>query len=343
MTTSLHPPTTATAHGPRGSAGAPGRRRRRLSTQGRPLWMLLPGTILMAVVILVPLVIGLVLSLLNLNAYTLRTWLAAPFVGVTNYVEALASSGLVHSIGISVAFALLVTVVSLPLGVAAAIATQNAFRGRALVRSLFLIPYVLPQFVTGTVWRTILQPDGIANHALKVVGLDGGLWLNGPKAFGALVFVGIWMSWPFIYLLTLAGLQAVETEVHEAAALDGALWWAKLRYVILPYLRGPVSLAVIISILHAINDFTLPFVLFGVPTPANVQVLPVLTYIESFQSFRFGLSAAMAIVSLVIVAIPLFVYLRAVRLDSGDEGPRRGDAVAEGPAAPSRAVAGATA
>ncbi|RKR74346.1 carbohydrate ABC transporter membrane protein 1 (CUT1 family) [Frondihabitans australicus] len=281
--------------------------------------MLLPGGILMAVVIGVPLIIGVVLSLLDLNAYTLRQWVSAPFVGLENYVEALAQSGLVRSIGISVSFALIVTAITLPIGVIAAIATQNAFRGRAVVRSLFLIPYVLPQFVTATVWRTILQPDGIANHLLGGLGIDGGLWLNGPKAYWALVGVAIWMSWPFIYLLTLAGLQAVETEVHEAAALDGALWWAKLRYVILPYLKGPISLAIIIGILHAINDFTLPFVLFGVPTPDNVQVLPVLTYIESFQSFRFGLSAAMAIVSLVIVAIPLFVYLRAVRLDSGTD------------------------
>jgi multiple sugar transport system permease protein len=181
---------------------------------------------------------------------------------------------------------------------------------------------VLPVFVTATVWRTILQPTGIANHALSVFGIDGGLWLNGPNSFGALVFVAIWMSWPFIYLLALAGLQGVDTEVHEAAAIDGALWWAKLRYVIFPYLKGPISLAIIISILHNVNDFTLPFVMFGVPTPSNVQVLPVLTYIESFQSFRFGVSAAMAIVSLIIVCIPLFVYLRAVRLDSGDDTTR---------------------
>ena len=129
----------------------------------------------------------------------------------------------------------------------------------------------------------------------------------------------IWAAWPFIYLLALAGLQAVDPEVHEAAALDGATWWAKLRYIIFPYLRGPMSLAMIISILHHINNFTLPFVLFGVPRRPDVEVMPVLTYIASFQSFRFGLSAAMAMVSLVIVAIPLFVYLRAVRLDTGDD------------------------
>lgn len=183
---------------------------------------------------------------------------------------------------------------------------------------------MLPAFVVATVWRTILQPSGIGNHFLSFFGIDGGLWLNGPKSYWALVFVAIWSSWPFIYLLALSGLQSVDTEVHEAAALDGALWWAKLRYVIFPYLRGPISLAVIIAILHNINNFTLPFVLFGIPTPDAVQVMPVLTYIASFQSFRFGLSAAMAICSLVIVAIPLFIYLKAVRLNSGEDRVVRG-------------------
>lgn len=294
-------------------------RRRRLSTRGRPLWMLLPGGVLMTVVILVPLLLGLLIAMLDLDQYTLRSWLSAPFVGLGNFSEALTASPLLRSVGISVAFALIVTVVTLPIGVAAAIATQNPFRGRALVRSVFLVPYVLPAFVVATVWRTMLQPSGVVNTLLAGVGVDGGLWLNGPKSFWAFVFVAIWSAWPFIYLLALSGLQAVETEVHEAAAIDGALWWAKLRYIVFPYLKGPISLAIIISILHAVNNFTLPFVMFGVPTPADVQVMPVLTYIASFQSFRFGLSAAMALVSLVIVAIPLFVYLRAVRLDSGDE------------------------
>jgi len=64
-------------------------------------------------------------------------------------------------------------------------------------------------------------------------------------------------------------------------------------------------------------------VLFGVPAPQDVEVLPVLTYVTSFQSFRFGLSASMAVASLVLIAIPLFIYLRAVKLDTGDEGGKR--------------------
>jgi multiple sugar transport system permease protein len=286
----------------------------------RPLWMLLPGGVLMLAIIVVPLLVGFFIAMLDLDQYTLRQWFSAPFVGFANFAEAVTNSPLLHAIWISVSLAVLVTAVTVPIGVAAAVSTQNRFRGRGLVRSVYLIPYVLPAFVVGTFFRTMLQPQGVVNSALHA----DVLWLNGPASYWALAGVMVWTSWPFVYLLSLAGLQAVDLEVHEAASLDGATWWVKLRDVVFPYLRGPLSLAVIISILHNINNFTLPFVLFGIPLPSSVEVMPVLTYIASFQSFRFGLSAAMAICSLVIVAIPLFVYLRAVQLDTGDDaGPNR--------------------
>jgi multiple sugar transport system permease protein len=304
-----------------GATRATGRapRRRPLAKRERPLWMLLPGGVLMLVVIVVPLLVGVYIAMLDLDQYTLRQWFSAPFVGVQNFVEAITNSPLLHSIWISASLSVLVTAVTVPIGVAAAISTQNAFRGRGLVRSIYLVPYVLPAFVVGTFFRTMLQPQGVVNQALHT----DVLWLNGSASYWALAGVMVWTSWPFVYLLSLAGLQAVDTEVHEASALDGVTWWAKLRYIIFPYLRGPLSLAVIIAILHNINNFTLPFVLFGIPLPSSVEVMPVLTYIASFQSFRFGLSAAMAICSLVIVAIPLFVYLRAVQLDTGDDAPPR--------------------
>ncbi|MGC9665143.1 carbohydrate ABC transporter permease [Planosporangium sp. 12N6] len=294
-------------------------RRRGPTRRDRPLWMLVPGGLLTVLVIVVPLLVAFQVSLLDLDQYSFRQWTDAPFVGLRNYGEAVRQSPLAHSVGVSTAYSAAATVAALPVGVAAALATQNRFAGRAVVRSVFLVPYVLPAFVVGTLWRTILQPAGVANRALAPLGLDTGLWLNGPRSFWALVIVQVWAGWPLVYLLTLAGLQSVDPAVHEAAALDGAGWWMKLRYVVFPWLRGPVALATVVSFLHDINNFTLPFVLFGVPSPHDVEVLPVLTYVESFQNFRFGLSAAMAVLSGLLVAVPLAVYLRAVRLDVGEE------------------------
>jgi multiple sugar transport system permease protein len=285
----------------------------------RPLWMLAPGGLLMLLVIVVPLLVAIEISLLDLDQYTFRQWIRAPYIGLRNYTEAIGESSLPHSMAITAAYSAIVTIAILPIGVAGALATQNWFAGRGLVRSLFLVPYVLPGFVVGTIWRTILQPDGVANRGLSSLGIDAGLWLNGPKSFWALVAVQVWASWPLVYLLTLSGLQSIDHTMHEAAALDGAGWWTKLSDVILPFVRGPIALGAVISFLHNVNAFTLPFVLFGVPSPRDVEVLPVLTYMESFQNFRFGLSAAMAILSVLLVLVPLIVYLRAARLDVGED------------------------
>jgi multiple sugar transport system permease protein len=297
-------------------------RRKGVTERQRPLWLLTPGGLLMVLIILIPLVLALWISLIDLDQYTLRRWVEAPFIGLGNYVESF-NSGLLNSIWISVSFSVLSTIVTVPIGIAAALVTQNKYKGRALVRAVFLIPYVLPSFVVATVWRTMLQPDGVVNHWLSQVGIDGGLWLSGPRSYWALVLVEIWAAWPFIYLLSLAALQSVDHEVHEASAVDGATWWPKLSRVILPYLRGPVLLACLLATLNHINNFTLPFVLFGAPAPDDVNVMPMLVYVTSFQSLRFGLSAAMAVLSLVLIAIPLFIYLRAVRLDVHEEGGRK--------------------
>jgi len=294
-------------------------RRKGVTERQRPLWLLTPGGVLMVLIIGIPLVLALWISMIDLDQYTLRRWVEAPFIGLGNYVESF-SSGLLNSIWISVSFAVLSTIATVPIGIAAALVTQNAYKGRGLVRAVFLIPYVLPSFVVATVWRTMLQPDGVVNAWLSKVGIDGGLWLSGPRSYWALVLVEIWAAWPFIYLLALAALQSVDHEVHEASAVDGATWWPKLSRVILPYLRGPVLLACLLATLNHINNFTLPFVLFGAPAPDDVNVMPMLVYVTSFQSLRFGLSAAMAVLSLILIAIPLFIYLRAVRLDVHEDG-----------------------
>jgi multiple sugar transport system permease protein len=318
-------PAATAAAGPAGPQPArlrSERRRRGVTERQRPLWLLTPGGVLMTLIIIIPLLLAFYISLTDLDQYTLRRWLDAPFIGLKNFVEAF-QSGLPRSIWISVSFAVISTVVTVPLGVAAAIATQNRYRGRGFVRAVFLIPYVLPSFVVATVWRTMLQPDGIVNSVLHKVGITGGLWLSGPKSYWTLILVEIWAAWPFIYLMALAALQSVDGEVHEASAVDGANWWPKLLHVILPYLRGPVLLACLLATLNHINNFTLPFVLFGAPAPDSVNVMPMIVYVTSFQSLRFGLSAAMAIVSLLLIAIPLFIYLRALRLDVHEEGGRR--------------------
>ncbi len=295
--------------------------RRRSSAGGRPLWLMWPNIVLLVVVIAIPFLIAVYISFIDLDQYTLRRFFRAPFIGIENYVEAFGAANLLHSIWISLAFSLLTTAIGIPLGLMGAMALNTRFRGRSLVRSAFLIPYVLPSFVTATVWRFILLPDGAANQILGVFGVEKGQWLIGDRSFWALVIVDVWASWPFIYMMAMAGLQNISSELYDAADVDGITWMQKIRYVVLPQIRGQLLLGLLLSTLAHFNNFTLPFVLLGTPAPDAALTLPVNVYQTSFQVFRFGLGAAMAVISLLLMIIPAVIYLRVSKLTAavGDE------------------------
>jgi multiple sugar transport system permease protein len=281
------------------------------------LWLLIPGGSLLILIILMPFALAVWMGFLDLDEYSLRDWVSARFLGVSNFVEAVATSSMPHSLMLSVGFAVLTTMFAAPIGVVAALTVNGRLRGRGLIRSIYLVPYVIPQFVTGSLWRVLLLPGGALNKLLGAVGITVNTqWLIGPTTFWTLVGVDVWASWAFIYLMALAGLQTIPGELYEAADVDGVSWWQKIRHVVLPQLKGPLSLALLLSTLNHFNNFTLPFVLFGTPAPEAVNLLPINIYQTSFQVFRFGLGAAMSVVALVILAVPAVLYLRSVRLDA---------------------------
>jgi len=307
-------------------AAQPGVRSRRRGAIGRrPLWLLAPNAALLALIIGIPFLIGIYISFLSLTQYTLLHWIQAPWAGLDNYVTALQGSNVLgasalQSLGVSAAFSLLTTVCITPIGILAALTVNTAYRGRAIVRSLYLIPYAIPTFVTALLWRLMfLNGTGPIDRFLSAIHVANvntyyTYWLLGPNSFWAMVMTDVWASWAFIYMMVLAGLQSISGEMYEAAEVDGANAWQKLTRVVLPQLRNVLGLALLLSTLHHFNNFTLPFVMFGTPPPVQADVLPLNIYVTSFQLFNFGLGGAMSVITLIIMLIPGFFYIRALRL-----------------------------
>jgi multiple sugar transport system permease protein len=288
----------------------------------RPLWLLWPGLLLLVVIIGIPFLLAFYISFLNLDQYSLRTWLQAPWVGLHNYIASFTNDNVVGasmyvSLGVSLGFSILTTLLILPIGILAALTVNTPYRGRGFVRTLYLVPYVIPTFVNGLIWRMMfLNGTGLIDRTLASLHLAdvNTYWLLGGNSFWAMIIADTWAAWPFIYMMTLAGLQSLPAEVYEAAAVDGANFWQKLSQIILPQLRNTLALAVLLSTLNHFNNFTLPFVMFGTPPPVQVDVLPLNIYVSSFQLFNFGGGAAMSILTLIIVLIPGFLYIRSLRL-----------------------------
>lgn len=282
-----------------------------------PYLLLIPAVILELLIHLIPMVAGVGISFLQLTEFFLRNWQAAPFAGLSNYAIAVdfssaTGAALLHSFTVTVAYTALVLAVSWLFGMAGAVFTQRAFRGRGAVRTVFLIPYALPVFASVITWNFMLQRDtGMLNQLLLDLHLVGArpFWLIGPDSFWSLVIVQIWRTWPFAFLILTAGLQSIPADLYEAAALDGAGMPGQVRHVTLPLLRPVNRVLLLVLFLWTFNDFSVPFTLFGSAPPAQADIISIHIYENSFASWNFGIGSAMSVLLLLFLLLVTMVYL----------------------------------
>ncbi|MBP0453006.1 sugar ABC transporter permease [Kitasatospora sp. RG8] len=263
-------------------------------------------------------VVGIVMSFKRLTQFFIRDWSAAPWDGLANYRMAVdfhapVGRALLHSFWVTCAFTVLAVGLSWLIGTAAAITTQDAFRGRGVLRALFLLPYALPVYAAVITWSFMFQRDtGLINHVLHdqlhLVD-DKPFWLIGDNSFTALVTVSVWRSWPFAFLTLTAGLQNIPRELYEASALDGAGVWQQIRRITLPSLR-PVNLVlVLVLFLWTFNDFNTPYVLFGKSAPEAADLVSIHIYQSSFVTWNFGAGSAMSVLLLLFLLLVTALYL----------------------------------
>jgi multiple sugar transport system permease protein len=298
--------------------GGPSRRPGRIRRIGLPYLLLLPALLFELLVHLVPMVIGVVMSFKELTQFFIRDWGAAPWNGVDNYRVAVDFDGpvgadLLQSFLVTVGFTVLSVALCWLIGTAAAICMQDTFRGRGLLRALFLVPYALPVYAAVITWVFMFQHDnGLVNHVLHdQLGLTDkpSFWLLGDNAFIALLTVSVWKGWPFAFLIVMAGLQNIPKDLYEAAALDGAGTWQQIRRITLPSLGAVNQVLVLVLFLWTFNDFNTPYVLFGKTAPASADLISVHIYQESFATWNFGRGSAMSVLLLLFLLVVTGVYL----------------------------------
>ncbi|NUR92061.1 MAG: sugar ABC transporter permease [Nonomuraea sp.] len=276
-----------------------------------PYLLLAPAVIAELVIHIIPMLVGVGMSVLKLTQFFLRNWARAPFAGLDNFRVAVDVSGpigsaLLRSFGITLAYSVLVVAGSWLLGMAGAVLLQHPFRGRAALRTLFLVPFALPVFTSVITWNFMLQRDtGLVN---TVLGTDA-FWLIGANSFLSLVVVTIWRSWSFAFLTLTAGLSAVPKEQYEAASVDGAGRWRRFRSVTLPQLAPVNRVLALVLFLWTFNEFTTPYTLFGKVAPQEASVLSIHIYNASFSTWNFGVGSAMSVLLLLFLLVVSLAYL----------------------------------
>ncbi|ONI74539.1 ABC transporter permease [Kribbella sp. ALI-6-A] len=280
------------------------------------LLFVLPAAIAMLALFGYPVVKNLVMSLQD---YGLRTFFtgAAPFVGLDNYVtvvtDRLFSKALVNTalftIG-SIAF-------QFAIGLGLALFFRRKFPLSSLLRSLLLLPWLLPLIVSSATWRSILEQDnGILNRSLAGLGIinEPVPWLNSPSvALIAVIGVNIWIGIPFNVTLLYSGLSEIPDELYEAGSLDGATGWKAFLHITMPNLRAVAGVVLVLGVVYTIKVLDIILGLTG-GGPANAtQTLATQSYERSFVDFKFGEGAALSNILIVLSLLFAIVYLRGTR------------------------------
>jgi multiple sugar transport system permease protein len=202
-------------------------------------------------------------------------------------------------------------------GFAAALLLQQAFRGRALVRTLTLLPWIIPGVVVGLIWEWLYQPNyGVINDLLLKAGWmhDRVAWLSSADlAMPAVIFTNIWRGIPFFAIMLLAGLQAIPGELYEAAHVDGASVLGRFWHITLPLLRPIIVVATATRIIWTFNYADLIFVMTG-GGPANAtQITSTYTLMQAYSNLDFGYAGALSVVLLLVMLAFTAAYLRVTR------------------------------
>jgi multiple sugar transport system permease protein len=232
------------------------------------------------------------------------------FVGFDNYIKAFEDSRSVNSFVLTLVFSISVTILSMVFGLFLALLLNQSFRGRTLLRTVLLIPYMTSAVIVGLMWRNILDPlVGILNKVLVTLNLPTQDWLsNYQAALWALVGITVWQAMGYNMVLFLAGLQGVPVLYQEAAKIDGANVWQRFRHITLPLLAPTTLFVSIISVISSLQAFTQAYVITNGGPAESTRFYVFHVFNVAFSESRFA--AASALTFLMFLAILVLTYFQ---------------------------------
>lgn len=266
--------------------------------------LLTPSIVLFLLISVYPLLSGVWMSFTNRN---LMRPDHTKFIFLKNYIELFQDSEFLGSLAFTFIYTTLVVFISYIVGLALALALNKDIKGRAVYRTVFLLPWIIPSVVAMTNWSWILNDQfGFINTFLEKIHLiDHPILFLADYRFirSTVIIVSVWKAMPFMMITLLAGLQSVPTELYEAASIDGAGGIRMLRSIILP-LIWPVSfISITLNFIWTINNFENIWLLTGGGPSGHTFTLPIYSYYTAF--FRQDLSYAATIATTLIICMLL--------------------------------------
>lgn len=292
---------------------------RRSATKRKKLAFALPAGIFLLVFSFFPLAQLGRMSVSDVTSRSLnQSW---EFVGTDNFVGSAAQGSLFPALGNTVVFVLIVTIIGLVGGLAAAILLSTSNLLSAFVLGLMVFIWALPPVVNGSVWKFLLGDAGLINSVITGVGLSQNavpFLYDDRFALLSVAIVNSWAVVPFNALVFRAGILGIPAETFEAARIDGASRWQEIWHMIIPAVRPTTLVLAVLTIVYAFRSFDFIFVMtYGGPGVAT-NTLPFLSYLQAFVRFDFGMGAATAVISVLLVIVLAVIYARSVRSEEAN-------------------------
>jgi multiple sugar transport system permease protein len=271
------------------------------------LLLITPALVVLISLSIYPLIYSITISLQTQTADGIR-W------GVSNFTRLISDSFFLTAMAHTFIYAAAALVFEFLIGLSLALLLNSQIRGRTLFRAALLVPMMLPTVVVGVVWRLMLNPNfGAINGTLKEVGVNTETltWTASPKlALLSVIAVDVWQWTPFVFLVLLAGLQAIPQEPYEAALIDGSSRWQTFRYVTLPLLKPAILIALLLRTMDLLRVFDQIFILTEGGPGFATETISLYIYRTAFRFFDFGYAAAMSFVLLALTNVISTIYIR---------------------------------
>ncbi len=270
---------------------------------------LLPAIIIFALGLVVPLINTFELSFNRLSMGS--RWSDRDYVGAENYERMVEDDHVRSSVGVTLRFAAFVLVAELVIGMGLALLLEKPIKGAAIFRTIFILPLMVSPVAVGLIWRYLLDGRiGLVNHYLGMLGIPPQTWLGDKDlAFFSIVITDIWQWTPFIFIILLAGLQALPSEVLEASRIDGANWWQMTFRIKIPMLRSILLVTVLMRLIDVFRALEVIFIMtFGGPG-RSTQVMSLHIYKTAFTSQTLGYASTIAVVLMFLMLVLSLVLL----------------------------------
>lgn len=275
--------------------------------------LLLPTLILFIVFTAYPFFHAFYVSLTRWDGFT-----EPVFVGLDNFRRMRNDPIVWSALRNNMVFMVFTCAIKVVLGFIMAVFLREKFKGRAFFRVIFFMPVIMSFVAVGLIWRFIFNPNfGLVNGFLFDLGIttpgDPILWLGNPRlAMGILIFVDIWRWTGYHIVLFLAGLQTIPNELYEAAAVDGASEWHKMRYITIPMMKGMTVMNLVFCMTGALSVFDLVMVMTLGGPYNSTQVIALYTYEIAFGArSQFGYATA---INIMLFFVILFITLVLIKI-----------------------------